>query len=396
MKGIVLVLACLLLASSTVSADSLNCRLVGTYNVPVGYPIDVAVVDSLAYITAAHGGLRIVSLTDPQNPTEVGFSTAMANALGVDLKDSIAYVAGHAAGVFLINVADPHNPTLAGQGSTPAVAGRVAAKDTFLYVADRDAGLRVLSVADPANPHEVGFCDTLAFYEDVVVADTVACVSAALQNLFLTINVANPAGPSLAGYCALPNGGQGLTVSGNYAYVTAGDVLIVDVSNPVNPQEVGRYVSPNFAMDVRVAGDFAYVADGNAGLRVVDVSNPLQPQEVGYYDTPGFANGVDLAGDYICVTEDPVGLRVFQFYGAGVAETPSAEARMPNGGPTIVSGVLRLPLSQFTLHSSLFSLSGQKVMALRPGPNDVSRLAPGVYFVHAARDRAVRKVLVTK
>jgi hypothetical protein len=48
---------------------------------------------------------------------------------------------------------------------------------------------------------------------------------------------------------------------------------------------------------------------------------------------------------------------------------------------TIVRGVLFLPISSFTLHSSLFSLSGQKVMALKPGANDVRALSPGVYFV---------------
>jgi len=375
----------LLLAAATAPADSLNCRLVGTYGVPVGYPIDVAVVDSLAYVAAAHGGLRIVRLTDPQNPTEVGFSTVMANALGVAVRDSIAYVAGHAAGVFLLNVADPRNPTLAGQFSTPAVAGRVAVKDTFLYVTNRDAGLRVLSVANPASPYEVGFCDTLAFYEDVAVNDTIACVSGALQSLLLTINVANPASPTLAGSFALPSSGQGLTVSGSYAYVGATDMLIVDVSDPANPQEVGRYVKRNNAMDVRIEGDFAYVADGYSGLSVVDVSNPQQPQEVGYYDTPGFSNGVALAGDYVCVTEDPVGLRIFQFYGAGVEESPPRPtgAAAVNPGPTIVRGVLWLATSPSTSSSPswLLDISGRKVLELKPGANDVRHLAPGVYHV---------------
>ena len=257
----------------------------------------------------------------------------------------------------------------------------------------------MLSVADPPNPYEVGFCDTLAFYEDVVVAETVAGVSAGLQNVFLTINVANPASPSLAGYCALPNGGQGLTVSGNYAYVAAGDVVIVDVSNPVNPHEVGRYVSPSFAMDVRVAGSLAYVADGYAGLRVVDVSNPQQPQEVGYYDTPGYANGVDLAGDYICASEDPIGMHVLQFYGAGVEEAPNAEARATIGPPTVIRGVLSLPVPPSTIHSSLLDLTGRQAMALHPGANDVSRLLPGVYFVRTTMGdgrAAGSKVMMTR
>jgi len=67
----------------------------------------------------------------------------------------------------------------------------------------------------------------------------------------------------------------------------------------------------------------------------------------------------------------------------GVVETMNDERGTMNAGPTIVRGVLFLSASTSTLHSSLFSLSGQKVMALHPGANDVSGLSPGVYFVRA-------------
>ena len=36
------------------------------------------------------------------------------------------------------------------------------------------------------------------------------------------------------------------------------------------------------------------------------------------------------------------------------------------------------------------------VLDLKPSPNDVSTLAPGVYFVRVGQDKAIRKVLVTK
>ncbi|MBM3331421.1 exo-alpha-sialidase [candidate division WOR-3 bacterium] len=51
----------------------------------------------------------------------------------------------------------------------------------------------------------------------------------------------------------------------------------------------------------------------------------------------------------------------------------------------IVRGVLRLPASLITHHSSLITSDGRKVLDLTPGPNDVSRLAPGVYFLQSVR-----------
>ncbi|MBN2464714.1 T9SS type A sorting domain-containing protein [candidate division WOR-3 bacterium] len=81
----------------------------------------------------------------------------------------------------------------------------------------------------------------------------------------------------------------------------------------------------------------------------------------------------------------------------GIEETPSAEARTPNGA-TIVRGVLNLQPAIYSPQSEivLLDISGRKVMALRPGANDVRALAPGVYFVREAQAQDVRKVLATK
>ena len=80
----------------------------------------------------------------------------------------------------------------------------------------------------------------------------------------------------------------------------------------------------------------------------------------------------------------------------GIAEdAPIAGVRNANI-PTIVRDVLFLPPSRLSPPSSLLSIDGRKVMDLKPGANDVSRLSPGVYFVREARAQAVRKVVVTR
>jgi endo-1,4-beta-D-glucanase Y len=84
----------------------------------------------------------------------------------------------------------------------------------------------------------------------------------------------------------------------------------------------------------------------------------------------------------------------------GIEETMNDERGTMNVGPTIVRGVLRLPVSPFTIHTSLFDMTGRQVMSLRPGPNDVRHLAPGVYFIREAQAQAqaqaVQKVVITK
>jgi hypothetical protein len=158
---------------------------------------------------------------------------------------------------------------------------------------------------------------------------------------------------------------------------------------------------------VAVVEDHAYVADMTGGLRVISVSEPANPIEVGYYVRPGYAYGVTVVGEYAYVAHGDVGLQIYQFYGAGVEERETLDAGRTTPIPTIVRGVLELPSGkpgQSTPGQSLvflLDISGRKVLNLHPGPNDVSGLAAGVYFVRGRGSGGggrgeVRKVVIQR
>jgi hypothetical protein len=79
---------------------------------------------------------------------------------------------------------------------------------------------------------------------------------------------------------------------------------------------------------------------------------------------------------------------------------PQAASSKP--APTMVRGVLVLQngSSASSSPSWLLDITGRRVLALKPGANDVSRLAPGVYFVRVAQAQAqaqaVHKVVITR
>jgi hypothetical protein len=65
----------------------------------------------------------------------------------------------------------------------------------------------------------------------------------------------------------------------------------------------------------------------------------------------------------------------------GVREVESRELRIQKWGATVARSVLHVPAPSFSIRYSLFDLDGRRVASLGPGQNDVSALAPGVYFV---------------
>ncbi len=79
---------------------------------------------------------------------------------------------------------------------------------------------------------------------------------------------------------------------------------------------------------------------------------------------------------------------LYRRYQTGVEEgrkTPNAARETPTA--TVVRGVLHLPVSSFGIrHSSLVDAVGRRLLDLRPGPNDVSHLSPGIYFIQSTFD----------
>ncbi|MCX6844596.1 MAG: VCBS repeat-containing protein [candidate division WOR-3 bacterium] len=87
----------------------------------------------------------------------------------------------------------------------------------------------------------------------------------------------------------------------------------------------------------------------------------------------------------------------------GVAESRKPQASSPKPGATVVRGVLVLGVGSSTSPSTsiLLDIGGRKVLDLKPGANDVSRLSPGVYFVRQVSGlkreaSSVTKVVLTR
>jgi hypothetical protein len=108
---------------------------------------------------------------------------------------------------------------------------------------------------------------------------------------------------------------------------------------------------------------------------------------IAYSDTASSGTRDTVMGDYIRLG----------FLQTGMEELEKREVSNEKDGATIARGVLHLPLSLSPLPTpSLLDINGRRVLDLKPGVNDVSRLNPGVYFVRYSAARPVTKVVVAR
>ena len=103
--------------------------------------------DDLALVDEWNGGLRLIDISDPASPTEVGFLDTQDFG-GVAVTGDLVLVAGR-FGLRVIDISDPTSPTEVGFLDTSGAAYGVAASGDLALVADSDGGLVIVQLPAP-------------------------------------------------------------------------------------------------------------------------------------------------------------------------------------------------------------------------------------------------------
>jgi len=202
-------------------------------------------------------------------------------------QDDALYV-GHTgtsgAGTTVLDVSDPHAPRLVEQWSAPLYTHthKVQAADGLLLVnherfpyrpttplGPHSAGIAVYSIDDPFHPRRVGFweCGGKGVHRIVWEGGRYAHVSATPEGfrdrIWLSIDLADPASPKLAGRWWMPGQHED-----EEPYVP-----------PTGHHHGDRFrVAAHHAL---VEGDVAYLGYDDANLVVLDVSDMTAPVQIG-------------------------------------------------------------------------------------------------------------------
>ncbi|MCX6641736.1 MAG: hypothetical protein NTW14_14820 [bacterium] len=312
---IILILALALTSVGIHAQESQNVTLVGQLDLSSGVANRVAISGNLAYVADGSAGLRIIDVSNPEIPVEIGNLDTPGDAHGIAVSGSYAYVADQFSGLRIINVSNPAAPVETGYFDTPGEAFDVTVRDNYAYVADAGSGLRIIDVSNPASPQETGFCTAsdLSMARDVAVSGSYAYVASRIHGMVI-VNISDPAAPIVTGSFGDPLDAFEVAVSEPYAYVAdyMHEVWIVNVHQPSFPIGIAGIETNGYPRGIALSGSEVYVAGGYQGIQILDVANPQMSFSKGYYNTPGQAYSLEISDSLIYVA-DYTNLGIYRF-----------------------------------------------------------------------------------
>ncbi|MCU1788958.1 hypothetical protein CUU54_08790 [Pectobacterium polaris] len=306
---------------------SRNMRLIG-HSDQGGRPDGVQVMVHRGYAYIGHmvsQGVSIVDVRDAKNPKPAGFIAAPPGTWNIHLQT-------HDDLLLVVNARDLFADANFAEEKvyyTRSVADTVSTKQQ-----DKSwsAGLRIFDISTPDKPREISFLplDGIGIHRIWYVGGRWAYVSALLDGysdyIFLTIDLADPLRPEVAGRYWLPGmhtaGGESASwpegkryalhhaiISGDTAYGSwrDGGLTLLDVSDRTNPQLIShRNWSPPFGggthtalplpdRDLLIVLDEAVLdnqEDGEKLIWVFDIREPSNPVSIATFPQPKEADYV--------------------------------------------------------------------------------------------------------
>ncbi|WP_233978406.1 LVIVD repeat-containing protein [Pectobacterium versatile] len=306
---------------------SRNMRLIG-HSDQGGRPDGVQVMVHRGYAYIGHmvsQGVSIVDVRDAKNPKPAGFIAAPPGTWNIHLQT-------HDDLLLVVNARDLFADASFAEEKvyyTRSVADTVSTKQQ-----DKSwsAGLRIFDISTPDKPSEISFLplDGIGIHRIWYVGGRWAYVSALLDGysdyIFLTIDLADPQRPEVAGRYWLPGmhtaGGETASwpegkryalhhaiISGDTAYGSwrDGGLTLLDVSDRTNPQLIShRNWSPPFGggthtalplpdRDLLIVLDEAVLdnqEDGEKLIWVFDIREPSNPVSIATFPQPKEADYV--------------------------------------------------------------------------------------------------------
>ena len=285
-----------------------------------GYTRGIKVQGGRLLVADDWAGLRVIDISDPYIPMEVGQITNVGNVWAIDTFSNFAYLAARENGLIVIDLTIPSDPRLVQVIDTPDAATDVFVSGHHLFVGVKSSGLLIYDITDPESPQFVSQYDTPGLSVGVYVVEDrvyVADYHAGLQ--VLDISNSNIEHPVLLGSLSTLGNLWDVKAIGEYIYVVGeqNGLQIIDATFPAQMRVIGHVQTPDLSSPVttvlppfslQLMGNHALIADGGSGLQIIDITVKTNPYIVDSLQLEGFCWGLEVNGKHAFVGA----------YGAGV------------------------------------------------------------------------------
>jgi hypothetical protein len=301
-------LVTLLLAVGKVgqAQDSLGMRCLTTleyWNSATG----IQMVDSLAYMCSGYLGLRIMDLSDPVNPVEIGRSPWNQwnySPCGVYVNGSLAYITYLNDGSVL-DISDPAHPTEIHHWYLVYSPVIVFVHGDVAVGLNEEEYPRIMDISDWNNVHVTSWFPGLTGPSyPVGMVGNYLCLAGWGVEMY---DISDPRNPVLVAVVDdTVYTGWSAKLSGNYVYLSTSfhGVRVYDVSDPLHPVAVA-VCDTNGCGDISISASHLFISKG-LGLHIWDITDPTHPVFTGEYPL-SLANPttwIASSGNLLCAALD--------------------------------------------------------------------------------------------
>ncbi len=296
------------------------------------------------------GRLRVLDVSNPRRPVELGFASLPSDAVAVAVDHELAMV-GHVnlyvdifvdGGLTTVDLTDPFHPTVLGTHFLYGSVSDVAAEGRMAYVVN-DGDLAMVDCSVPSVPVEIGRYQPGGAYFRAVDVDDGLAYSAGNYGKLCVADVADPSNPVDLGCTVVTLETSRLTavdvrdalaaVIAEHSGAAPDTLLLIDVSDPNDPMVVSEVPtsgrSGTFSVaNVVLTGDLAVVSLGlDNGIGVFDVRDPLNPQMVGDRTSKFLgSHGMTVAGEHLFLAGGIAGVDGYRLGGCRAPRRPARRA----------------------------------------------------------------------
>ncbi len=288
----------------------------------IGPTVDVVVAEGRVYALLEAG----LAVLEAESLKELGRLDGLLSARQVAVLGSIAIVTARECGVYVIDVSDSGNPKLlSAYDPVEFATGVHLARPDLAILTNRHYGLEFVDLAVPSSPR---FMSTILVGEaqSVFSLGAIAYAGVWYEKELVLVDFSDPRSPKIVGRSALDGFGDGVQVRQELAFVATGhhsalqrdprtfeqarhitlDMLergygkghgveIHNVSDPKNPRLVNVVKSPpGFCSPdtwrLTLHGQWLVQTDSGSGAFVYDITDPARPVPTAFAVLPPFEN----------------------------------------------------------------------------------------------------------